>query len=128
MQFVASVGVEGLSHLFDLRLDASGGFGVADVVCLYIGLGQQRIVERGQLRIEPKSAQRWEKRVVTLIVACLNMIGHKAADTRHDYAIIVEKQYLDMSFQFNHVCKVTTIFGYRQIKRCIFLLKDFFLL
>ena len=35
------------------------------------------------------------------------MMGDEASKPRNNDAIIVEQKYLNMSFQFNHECKIT---------------------
>jgi hypothetical protein len=69
------------------------------------------------LRIEAEGAQRWEERVVVLVVAGLCMVSHKAPQTRHDDTVIAQQKNLNMSVQFNHECKSTAFLRDKQIKK-----------
>ena len=48
------------------------------------------------------------------------MMRHKPTKIRHYDAIIAEQEYLNMSFQLNHDCKITTFFQNKQIKKLNF--------
>jgi hypothetical protein len=41
---------------------------------------------------------------------------HEATQSGYDDAIVAQQKYLNMSFQFNHGCKITANFGNKQIK------------
>ena len=65
-----------LSHFVNLVLNTSEGFGVTDIVCFNIRLGEQRVVDL-QLRIESQCAQRREEDVLILFVARVDMVRHE---------------------------------------------------
>ena len=115
VQLVAPLGLKMLPQLCHLSLDAALGLRIADVVGLDIRLYEERIVEL-QLRIEPNGTYRRQEHAVARVEACVDVMRHEASQVGNDDAVVVEQQYFDMSFKFNHGCKITAFFRDEQIK------------
>ena len=109
VELVAALVLHMLTEFVHLVVDALEGFGVADVVGLDVGLYEQRVVDV-ELRIEPERAQRGQEHAVPLVVARLDMMRHKTSQTWDNDAVVAQQKYLNMSFKFNHVCKITAFF------------------
>ena len=104
-----------LLQFVDLISDAFQGLGVTDVVGLDIWQCQHGIID-GQLRIESQGTKRGEEESVFLVVLRIYIMRHEASQIGYDDAIVAQQKYLNMSFQFNHVCKIKAFFGNKQIK------------
>ena len=109
VQLIVALRLKVLSQLCHLSLDAALSLGIADVVGLDVGLYEERVVEL-QLRIEPYRTYRRQEDAVARVEACVDVMRHEASQVGNDDAVVVEQQYFDMSFKFNHGCKFTAFF------------------
>ena len=115
VEFVGTFILEVLLEFLHLIVDALESLRVADVVGFDVGLYEQRVVDV-ELWIEPEGTERGQEHVLLLIVTGLDIVRHETTQTGHDDAIVAQQKYLNMSFKFNHVCKITANFGNKQIK------------
>jgi hypothetical protein len=72
-------------------------------------LGKKGIIQV-EFRIEPNGTQWRQDQLVVPVVASLPMMRNESSQIRDDYAVIVQKKNLYMSFEFNHAANLLVFF------------------
>lgn len=97
---------ERVVNLIDFMLDLTERLGVAHVVRIHIRLHQQRVVHP-QLHIEPEGTVRRKEQTIVCIISCRDMMGDEASQPRDNDTVVLQQEYLNMSVEFYHACKIT---------------------